>query len=477
MALLGAPTRERLPSTPRSVERISFGAASFWVGVAVLVVFLLPARAVLQGMGAAGRPHFLIAAGLLLWWLIAQSHPELRQGRVHPLVALVFAYSGWLVVTWVLGYDRGLSVLESSSTDRALIAAAAYLGIVVVAASSRSMRQVDAVLQVAVAGAAFSAVMGWIQFWTARDYTALLILPGLEANGTLVGISARGFDQFARVAGTAGHYIEFGVVMSMVLPLAIHYTLARPPGKRRLGWVAVTLIGGAIPFSLSRSALIAFGLVTAVMLIGWPRRRRWNAVGTILLVLPVYAVVKPGLLGTIRSLFFNAANDPSITGRTEDYEEVGRYVAQRPIAGRGPGTFTPEEYRLLDNQWLLSLIEVGWVGVLLFAVVLLVTMRVLMTVRRRALFLGDQQQADLALSLLAIVVTVAVTAAFFDTFSFTTATTILWLTVGLAAALSSIQRRELARLAIEPMGVRDRLRALVRIARGRERDLTAGAWI
>src|SRR5690606_11929060 len=156
VALLGAPTRERLPSTPRSVERISFGAASFWVGVAVLVVFLLPARAVLQGMGAAGRPHFLIAAGLLLWWLIAQSHPELRQGLVHPLVALVFAYSGWLVVTWVLGYDRGLSVLESSSTDRALIAAAAYLGIVVVAASSRSMRQVDAVLQVAVAGAAFS---------------------------------------------------------------------------------------------------------------------------------------------------------------------------------------------------------------------------------------------------------------------------------------------------------------------------------
>ena len=36
-------------------------------------------------------------------------------------------------------------------------------------------------------------------------------------------------------------------------------------------------------------------------------------------LMAVLMVVRPGLLGTLRSLFTNLGNDPSIEGRTEDY--------------------------------------------------------------------------------------------------------------------------------------------------------------
>lgn len=463
----------------RAAERVGRGGA--WaLGVVVVLVFLLPARAVVAGLGAAGRPHLIVAAGLFLWWLVTRLHPGLRSPNWHPLVLLTFAYVGWLVLAWGAGYDRGLVDAEGSGSDRALIVAFAYLGVTLVASEAlRACDAVDRVLKVVVLGAAFSALMGWAQFWLGRDFTTYLVLPGLRANQPLIGIAERGAGEFARVAGTAGHYIEFGVVTGMLMPIAVHYAIFAPPRHRVFRWVLVGLMGAAVPFSVSRSAVVAFGLTTLVMLAGWSRRWRGNAVFVLAVSIPVFMVLKPGLLGTIKSLFLNAANDPSISGRTEDYAAVWGYISERPVIGRGPGTFTPDLYRLLDNQWLLSLIETGWVGVLLLAVLMLVTTRILLTIRRRAVFIGDEQGANLALSLLAIVVTIAVTSFFFDSFSFTTATTMFWLTIGLTAALGTLQRRQLDDLGIRPMGLRERWAALVAFARGRDTQpvRTTGAWI
>ena len=72
----------------------------------------------------------------------------------------------------------------------------------------------------------------------------------------------------------------------------------------------------------------------------------------------------PGLLGTLRSLFLHASSDPSVKGRTNDYTVVFQYVGERPWFGRGPGTFLPGRYILLDNQFLGALVATGVVGVI-----------------------------------------------------------------------------------------------------------------
>ena len=91
---------------------------------------------------------------------------------------------------------------------------------------------------------------------------------------------------------------------------------------RPLAAVPALLIFVGCFMSVSRSAVIVVAVSFIVLLLGWPRRWRIRA----LLIMP-FAVVGlrlavPGLVGTLISLFKNVVNDPSVSGRTNDYGVV-----------------------------------------------------------------------------------------------------------------------------------------------------------
>ncbi len=65
---------------------------------------------------------------------------------------------------------------------------------------------------------------------------------------------------------------------------------------------------------------------------------------------------------TFYDMFAGANNDLSITSRTDRYELVGYYFAQRSWFGRGSGTWVPPMYQYLDNQWLGPALTNGLVG-------------------------------------------------------------------------------------------------------------------
>jgi O-antigen ligase len=71
----------------------------------------------------------------------------------------------------------------------------------------------------------------------------------------------------------------------------------------------------------------------------------------------------PGLLGTLRGLISIGGGDSSISTRTSDYAFVDPFIRDSPWLGFGPGAFLPR-FRLLDNQYLLSLVEMGLIGLL-----------------------------------------------------------------------------------------------------------------
>ena len=103
-----------------------------------------------------------------------------------------------------------------------------------------------------------------------------------------------------------------------------------------------SLIGTALPMSVSRSAILAVARrLRRASSLGWPARWRLRA----LLVLP-FAVVgmrllAPGLVGTIRSLFANLVNDPSVTGRTDDYSVVLAPLRRAPAPRPRPVHLRP----------------------------------------------------------------------------------------------------------------------------------------
>ncbi|WP_418606295.1 O-antigen ligase family protein [Georgenia sp. SUBG003] len=88
-------------------------------------------------------------------------------------------------------------------------------------------------------------------------------------------------------------------------------------------------------------------------------RERLNLLVVALGALVLVRATLPGLLGTITGFFLGAAEDDSVTARLDDYPVVDKFFAESPWIGRGLGTFLPEEYVLLDNQYLMSLVEGG----------------------------------------------------------------------------------------------------------------------
>ena len=296
--------------------------------------------------------------------------------------------------------------------------------------------RLDTLLRRVVALGTVLAGIGILQFATGFDPVAHLRPPGLVAQGLLDSIDVR--SSFNRVAGTARHPIEFGMVLAMVLPLALDYAfVAETAAERRRRWWQVGIVALAIPLSLSRSAILGVVIAAVILLPTWTPVQRFRAVTVSLVAALAMRFVVPGLLGTIRSMFVNITSDPSFQGRTHDYSLIGKYITHSPVFGRGFFTFIPSQYQFIDNQYLMTLIETGIVGLMCLLLFFSAGVRAARSVRRAS---HDPSTRSLANSLMASVIIAAVGYATFDALSFPMASGFTVLLVGCSGALWRIER-------------------------------------
>ncbi|KAA0233265.1 MAG: hypothetical protein EDR02_14300 [Actinobacteria bacterium] len=402
--------------------------------VVLVLLFVLPARLVVPAMGAAGRPALLFGIVLLGTWALSWAVPSWAPRGRQPIRVALLAWGAAVIVAYLAGLNRGLPGAELRGADRGLLTVAALVGLALFAVDGiPSRRRLDTLLKRLVMAGVFLAVTGHLQFFLGFNVSPLITLPGLELNAQLIGLSERGEGDLLRVAGTSSHPIEFGVTLSMILPLAIHYALSVANSIKRLAyWGAVATIATAIALSISRAGIVAVAACLILLAVVWGWRARANAAvfGAIGLVAMRSAI--PGLLGTIRALFTNFGNDPSIQGRQDDYPIVLGYVAERPWFGRGVGTFLPEEYILLDNQYLMTLVTTGIVG-LLALLGLLVTGYVL--ARRVAKSERPASTRQLGQAIAAGIGAAVVASITFDSLAFPQFSGTLFLLLGCAGAL------------------------------------------
>lgn len=402
---------------------------------AVLLV-VLPARLVVPGLGGAGRPAVIVGVLAAGWWMVGRLLPSpggrSRRGNIARQVLWLYLVA--FAVAYALGYARGLPGDEASATDRALIVTVAMAGVALLALDGiMDRKRLDVLLQRLTVAGAIMAAVGIFQFATGVDLASKIRVPGLVLNRDLYGISQRGGPGFRRIAGTAGHPIEFGVVAAMLVPLAIHYAIfATSRVERQWRWIVVAALALAVPLSISRSGSIALAVALLTMVLVWTRPQRRRALVAIVVSTVLLRSAIPGLLGTIRSLFKNARTDPSITGRTADYEDAFGYVAQRPWFGRGPRTFLPEKYIVLDNQYLNTLITMGYVGLASLVLLFVGAFMAGRQVYRRA---ADEETRHLGQALAAAFLAAALTSFTFDSLAFAMFSGVLFLLLGAAGAL------------------------------------------
>ena len=398
------------------------------------ILFILPSHLVVAAIPLALAPSMLVGMGLGLLWFCAQMLNTVGMAKGRSLVRTsLFCFALSQLATYGYATYGYLPSDEMNATDRSVITimAAMVVGIVVCDAV-RGLDRIDKVLRIVVYGCTFTAAVGLIQFFFGVDMTHYMVLPGLREVNNVVTLLERSI--FRRPSGTAGHPIEFGVVCAIAAPLCAHYAFRALAHGRRVWpwWLCLGTVAVGAMVSLSRSAILGLLAAGLVLMPTWPGKRRVQA----LLVTVAFTVLMrlfiPGLIGTLFSLFNNLSGDPSIQHRQEDYARADVQIAQHPLLGRGFGTYLPQKYGPLDNQYLGTLVENGAVGLAALIFVLLAGVYAATRVRMAT---KDPVLRDLGQTLIASLAVIIVADATYDAFGFIMASGMCFLLVGLIGAL------------------------------------------
>lgn len=406
-----------------------------WLTMYVLLLLFIPSRFVVGPLGSAGAPSMLFGLGSLgLWALLFVGGMGRAPSGPQPVRIALGVFLLCVGLSYVLAMARPMSPDELSPADVAILALASWSGTLLLTHDTIPTRgRLDALLwRISVCGGLI-ALLGIVQVLTRELWVDQLSLPGL-ASSPGYGLTGRG--GFPRPAGTSTHPIEFGVILAMMLPLVLHVGFHHTHRGRLVRWLPALPVVAVLPVTSSRSAYLGALIALAVCMTGWTNRRRLLAIGVGLAGIVGMVVVTPNLLRSITGLFTGAANDPSITSRTDSFALAGEFIAGSPLFGRGLGTFLPK-YRIFDNQYLLLLVTIGIVGTLAF-VAFGVVSAIVMT--RLGATARDDGTRDLAIALAAALCAGFGCLFMFDAFAFPMTTGTLFLILGLAGALRRLER-------------------------------------
>ena len=423
------------PPAPGRVTAASKPAGRRVNAVTILTVWVvllmgIPATLVVAPLGAVG-PATIFAAVVLVFYLVTWLHPALApaKGR-QPVRAAALLLTCAVIGTYVSANRHIMPGLERNGIDRGIILICGWLGVLIMASDGiPTMERLKKLLGRVVIGATAMAILGITQFFTGLDATQYIVIPGLKEQSLNTDLLSR--NGLNRPSATAAHPLEFAAVLAMVLPIAINRARFAPPGLRLRRWLQVGLIGAALPMTVSRSAVLAILAVAFVLLPTWPKIERRIAYVVMALGVAGLWFLVPGLIGTFRTLFATLTGDTSTTSRTSAFSTAMPYISQHPWFGHGFGTFFPATYFFTDDQYLLSLIEIGVVGLLALLALFVTGLVTAQRVRRAT---NDPEMRDLGQCLTATIAVAMVAFGTFDALSFNMAAGLTFLFLGCTGA-------------------------------------------
>ena len=406
----------------------------------IAALLYLPSRLTVGPLGGAGSPAVILGLLALAWWLYEQARRTVPSGQGHqPVRTTLFIFLGCLAISYIFAMTRAIDPDESSTAQLGVVLILSWSGALLVANDGIVTREGFETLirRLIFAGGAL-ATLGIIQFFTGQLWVDRISLPPLLTyTQEIGGFTARG--GFNRPPGTAIHPIEFGAIITMILPLALNMALSDRLVRSALRrWYPVAAILFAVATSSSRSALICAAISVIGVALAWTPAARRAAVLVGVLFGPLVFLTVPGMLGTFAGMFAGISNDGSALSRVGSYTLAGEFISRSPWFGRGYSTFLPK-YRILDNQYLGLLIEIGFVGLAAFLALLLTA---IVCARSSRSVATDATTQQLGQALAASIASGSVGLAFYDGLGFPTAAATLFLVVGLAGCSWKLARND-----------------------------------
>ncbi|MYS22628.1 O-Antigen ligase [Streptomyces sp. DvalAA-14] len=433
-------SRPMLPG--RGLLRRPLDATTVLTGYLALA-FFIPSNLALPALGGVGTPANVFALLGLLWYLASW-----LTGRITPaygtrgprLVMCVLAAA--VLMAYVADATRSSSHEEVLAADRGLIGLLVWVALVVLASAGIQDRdRLDTLMRRMIVMGTVVAAIGYYDFFFATNIADSIHIPGL--NSSVAGVTTLDRGSFVRPRSTTAQPLEFGGMLAILLPFAVQQAFdpVRKGASALRRWGPVALMGGALPLTVSRTSIIGAAIVVLVLLPRWKPQRRWAAIGLLTASVGVFKVLVPGLIGTITTLFstFLSNSDSSTQARTVKYSAIVPYLKERPLFGRGFGTFTPDLYFYTDNQYMLSLAEMGLLGLVALFTLYFCGIHQGGAVRRIARTESDRElgQAFFASALVALVAS-----ATFDALMFPMFAGMFFLTLGAGGSCLGFLRRD-----------------------------------
>jgi hypothetical protein len=415
------------------------------VGLLLLIVLFVPPRryALPVSLPFELDPYRVLIGVLVLAWILcalAQTDLRLRwSGLEGPLLLLGFA----IVASLASNPDR-----VSAYQTEVVKLLSVFVGYVIVFYLTinvlRTREACETALAFLVLGGSVLAVLaiveqktGWTPFIGLDRHFPFLEPAGTDVEEVRLGIS----DGRVRAFGSAEHPIALGALLALLAPSAVALAIIR----RRPIWIAclVLLVVGSFVTVSRTPILMLFAWAILFAILRWEDTKRFIplALATVALI----QFVSPGTLGTLRSQFEpdilvsqQASNAQSelAGGRIADLAPSIDEFKQKPLVGYGVGTrITLGERanaRLLDNQWLGTLLDLGIVGVVALAWLFL---RFVSRLARASLG-ADREDAVLVAALASSVFAYAIGMFAYDALAFTQVTLVLFVLLACGCSLA-----------------------------------------
>lgn len=420
-----------------------------WLLAAFLaMVWLIPFDAVdlaVQLPFDAKLDRFALLGLLATWILVGTATKQLRLRQIwHPITAAFLAVVGVAIASICLNLEVLVLLGESSLAVKKLLLLLSFLAFFVVVATTVRTTEIRNFvnLMLVLAGVAALGTLAEYRVDVNHFYglTADLI-PGAE----VAPEPAEGFGRRS-VTGPTAHGLAITTMFGMAVPFAlVGMFSSRVRGSRVVNGAVVALLLAGSVATVRKTGIVAPGVALLVLTLYRPRQMiRLLPFGLVVIV--AIQLAAPNALTGIQSAL-QSDSEGSTSNRVSDYDAVRPDLIAHPALGRGFGTYDPRAYltegseqrhRLLDNQLLVLLIEVGVIGVVTY---LALAATAAVSLHRFALFrrtLG----ASLAIAALAAIATFVVTNALYDTLAFPHVPYLFAFILGLTAVLTRSDRAE-----------------------------------
>ena len=425
-----APPRRPEPAAATRTEAIERDAGGTWpnttrvlpwsVAAFLVLVWLVPFDSMTLPVKLPFESNLdrVFLAGIVFMWLAA----ALTNGATRPRLPgsiLNWALGAFLIaalISVILNVEELAILNELTLSVKKLALLVGYVAFFFLVASIIRPAEVPAFVTF-ILGLACVAALGTIVEYR-MDYNVFFQGEAQILPGSLSIAPQPADDPFGRasITGPTLHGLVIALMLTVAFALAVARLVESPPDRRRWVWAGVTILILAGTFATGRKTALIIPIVVVMALVALRPRYALKLLPVGIIALMAMPILSPGAVGSIRAQLQpdRVTSNNSTTGRTDDYRAVAPDLANHPVTGRGYGSYDPQKYRIIDNQYIGLGIETGFVGVGTYLLMLLSVF----LAARPAIRSGDPARAGPALAAACSAAALGVAAALFDVFAY-----------------------------------------------------------